>query len=509
MIQLSDIFTAQARYGVGSEILSSESIPYKSYLIGCRNNISDKTPAEYYSWDKTRQSRFTDSAIVKYVMDNRKAVTEFIDELTGDLEIDRLIDRLKTDIVDFGILRDALNDDEVQEIQINDFKTIYVIKGGKSELYVDEKGKPCQFVSDEELKATIDRMIYTPQGTVARMTQTDPLLNARTANKGYRLSAVDGSAVTRDMTLGFDFPTTSITIRKYSASRLTFEDFEKFGSIDPLMSKFLRLCGRADTRLVCVGATSSGKTTLLQAVVWEIPDDLRIIFIQNPTELMLYDRDPLTGVNRRNALHWEAREVSDAQKNSSTSPTMANFIAHTLRNTPEVAIPGEIRTPEEFYQANRVVKTGHRVMTTFHAEDAQDGAMRWATELATVGGSVAEHLQGAINSLDVVVAQRKLADGRRKIMEIAEYTGKIDKETGKPEVNVIFQYTLTGNADYDPDNPDKVKKIYGYFEQVNPISARLVKKFYLAGITKELVDEFLHPPKQIEGMSNIVHKEAI
>lgn len=507
MLQLSSVFKAQSRYGVGSVIRTSERASYELYLLGCRNMISDKTPAEYYSWGKKKQGNFTESLITNYVRENSKEVDGFIDE-NGNLEIDSLIRRLVTDIADYGILKEALEDDGVQEIQINDFKTIYVIKGGKSRLYVDSKGHPYQFVSNDELKATVDRMIYSENGKVPRMTLTDPLLNARTANKGYRLSAVDDSAITRDMTSGFDFPVTSITIRKYSASRLTFDDFEKFGSIHPKMSRLLRLSGRADTRIACVGPTASGKTTLLQALVWEIPEDLRVLFIQNPTELVLYDRDPATGVNRRNAVHWEAQEVGDKQKDSSTSPTMSNFIAHTLRNTPDIVVPGEIRTPAEFYQANRVLNTGHRVLTTFHAEDAVDAGSRWANELATIGGSVSEHKRSICNAVDLVIAQKKLADGRRKIMEISEFTGKIDESSGLPEVNVLFQFTVTGKSIVDPNNKKNVLEVVGYFEQVNPISERLKKKFIIAGINLDELEEFLHAPAIIEGASNMDEEQV-
>lgn len=506
MLQLSDVFLAQSRLGVGSEIVNSEVRSYSSYLQGCRNTISDNTPHEYYEWDKQRQNSFTKNAITKYVMENKIVVDGFVSDDTGELEVDRLIDRLITDIVDFGILRQALDDETVQEIQINDFKTIYVVKGGKSELYTDDRGNPYQFVSDTELKTTINRMTYNPDGNVPRLTESDPLLNTRTASKGYRLSAVDGSAVTRDLQKPFDFPCTSITIRKYSTSRLTFSDFEEYGSLVPRMSKFLRLCGKANTRLVCVGATSSGKTTLLQAIAWEVPEDLRIIFIQNPTELMLYDRDPAFGYNRRNALHWEAREVSDEDQKRSTTPTMANFIAHTLRNTPDVVVPGEIRTPDEFYQANRVIKTGHRVMTTFHAEDAQDAAARWANELSAKGGSELENLRGAVNSIDVVVAQAKLDDGRRKIMEIAEYTGKID-ENGKAEVSILFRFVLTGKSTKNPET-GKTEYVDGYFEQVNPISTKLMNKFFFAGINREEITEFLKVPELIEGKTNIPVEEV-
>lgn len=499
MLGLTNIFKAQSKYGISSSVTNTERETYAVYLAGCRRTLTDKTPRDYYSWDRKRQNDFTDNLIISYVRNNIKEVEGFLDD-NGDIMTDALIDRLRTDIVDFGILRIALEDDDVQEIQINDFKTIWVVKGGKSELYVDDSGKPYQFISDEELHSTIDRMIYNPNGNIPRMTFTNPLINTRTAQKGYRLSAVNSSAITPDSKVGFDFPVTSVTIRKYAPSMLTFDDFEEFGSIAHEMSVFLRLCGRADTRLICVGPTSSGKTTLLNAVVWEIPKDQRLILIQNPTEIMAYDRSDENGANLRNTLHWEASDVDARLKDDPTTPSMANMIAHTLRNTPDVIIPGEVRTPAEFFQMNRALKTGHRVLSTMHAYDGGDAVSRIATELATLGGSVSEYAKSIASSLDIAVSQRKLADGSRHVMGIEEYTGRI-LDDGTAETRVLFRYKLTGEVDYDEYG--KPIKIYGYFEQVNPISDSLVEKFYSAGISKEALADFTHEVTLLDGKSNL------
>ena len=499
MLSLSDVFDAQSKYGVNEVYSDTETVTYEVYLIGCRRQLTDKTPIDYYSWDLKRQNDFTDNLIIEYVQNNPRNIDGFVNA-NGEIEQDKIIDKLRIDIVDFGILREALEDDSVQEIQINDCKTIWVVRGGKSELFVDPNGKPYQFVSDEELHATIDRLIYNPNGSTPRMTKTNPLLNTRTAGKGYRLSAVDGSAITPDSTVGFDFPCTSITIRKYAPSMLMFPDFEKFGSLTPEMSKLLRLLGRANIRLACVGPTSSGKTTLLNAVAWEVDPELRLLLIQNPTEIMIYHRNMDNGANSRNALHWEAQDLPPEAAKDPTTPTMANMIAHTLRNTPDVIIPGEVRTPDEFYQMNRALKTGHRVLTTWHAIDGADAIDRASTELATLGGSTTEHARSLANSFDIIVSQQKLGDGARKVMAIEELTGRfID---GRAETKKLFEFVLTGEADKDPDT-GKVTKIHGYFQQSNPISEKLKTAFYTVGITKDEIQEYLEVPPIKKGVSNL------
>lgn len=500
MLSLTDIFKAQTKYGINNNITADgETVSYEVYLIGCRRMLTDKTPVDYYGWDIRRQNDFTDNLIVTYVRNNLKLVEGFLDE-NGDLEQDELINRLRIDIVDFGILREALEDDTVQEIQINDCKTIWVVRKGKSELFVDKSGKPYQFVSDKELHATINRLIYNPNGSTPRMTKTNPLLNTRTAGKGYRLSAVDGTAITPDSKVGFDFPCTSVTIRKYAPSMLMFDDFEEFGSICHEASDFLRFCGKANIRLACVGPTSSGKTTLLNAVCWEVDPELRLILIQNPTEIMIYDRNEETGANRRNVLHWEAQDLPPEAAKDPTTPTMANEIAHTLRNTPDVIVPGEVRTPNEFYQMNRALKTGHRVLTTWHARDGADAIDRASTELATLGGNTLDYARSMANSFDIIVSQEKLGDGRRKVMKIEELTGRLID--GRAETVTLFEFKLTGDTEKDAKT-GRVKEIFGYFQQVNPISEKLVQSFYSVGITKEELAPYINPPSIIEGRSNL------
>ena len=504
MLSLTDVFKAQTKYGVNNNYSGdTEKVSYEVYLIECRRMLTDKTPIDYYSWDIKRQNDFTDNLIVSFVRNNIKLVSEFLDA-NGDLNQDDLINRLRIDIVDFGILREALEDDSVQEIQINDCKTIWVVREGRNELFCDRNGKPYQFVSDSELHATIDRLIYNPNGTTPRMTKTNPLLNTRTAGKGYRLSAVDSSAITPDSRIGFDFPCTSITIRKYAPSMLTFKDFEEKGSLPSEVSDFLRYCGRANVRLACVGQTSSGKTTLLNAVCWEVDADLRLILIQNPTEIMIYDRADETGANRRNVLHWEAQDLPPEASKDPTTPTMANEIAHTLRNTPDVIIPGEVRTPEEFYQMNRALKTGHRVLTTWHALDGPDAIDRAATELSTIGGSPLDHARSLANSFNIIVSQQKIGDGTRKVMKVEELTGKLID--GRAETRVLFEYIMTGHASKYP-HTGKIKEIFGYFQQVNPISEKLVQSFFSVGITREELKKYIEVPPVIEGRSNLASQE--
>ena len=94
-----------------------------------------------------------------------------------------------------------------------------------------------------------------------------------------------------------------------------------------------------------------------------------MILIQNPTEISFFEKDAY-GRNTRNVVHWEVVQSADDSKN--TSATMANLISNSLRATPEVVLIGEAREPEEFQQIQRAMRTGHKTLGTFHAEDAKD-----------------------------------------------------------------------------------------------------------------------------------------
>lgn len=505
MLTLSDVYKAQQKYGISAKRAIQEVVAYEDYLTECRRFITDVTPSEYYLWESKRQRDFQANLIYDYVRKNLKLVSGFIvneDELDQDL----LIKTLLLDISDFGILRNGLDDDEVQELQINDAKTIWVIKGGNAYPYLDAQGKPLQFASDEELHSTIDRLIFNPLGSTPRLTKVNSLLNTRTADQGYRLSAVNSTAITPDGTVGMDFPCTSVTIRKYAPSRLTFNEFcnaEK-PSMTPEMAALLKMCGKADIRLACVGPTSSGKTTLLNAICWEVDPQLRLLLIQNPTEIMLYDRDIATGANRRNAIHWEAQDLPPEAAKDPTTPTMANMIAHALRNTPDVIVPGEVRTPDEFFQMTRALKTGHRLLTTWHATDGPDAIDRASTELSTLGGSTLDHARSLAQSFDIIVSQAKIGDGSRRVMGIEELTGKL--VDGRAETIKIFEFVLTGESTKDPVT-GRVTNVKGYFQQCNPISKKLVQKFYSVGITKQELESFLTCPEIIEGKSNLASQQ--
>ena len=486
MLSLTSLLQAQGRYGISTDT-SGDQVPYSAYLEDCRQYLANKTGAEYYRWDKTRQKNHNSGLITEYVKTHVKNVSGFADS-TGELKQDELVDTLTADISDYGLLRQAFDDDLVQEIQINDYKTIWVVKKGITEQYIDPSGHPYMFSSNDELEKVINRLIYNPLISSSKMTLTSPLLNARTTQSSYRLSAVHSTATTPDLARGFDFPVTTCTIRKHATSRLSLDLLTAGGTMTPKMSSFLKLCAQADLSIACVGKTSSGKTTLLNALMNHVPNNQRIILIQNPTEIRLYERDSVTGTNARNVLHWEAQDnVRDV--NDPSAPTMANFVDHALRNTPDILCLGESRSGMEFLRMYNAAQTGQRVMTTFHADGAGGASRRAGEAIASVSkGTSKDYAVGFSDSFDIILSCKRFGDGTRRLYAIEEYTGEVDAK-GFPLARRLAGFTLDGNNVRDASGA--IKSVGGSFSFTGAISEKLKEKFYSAGISKDELIPYL------------------
>ena len=143
-------------------------------------------------------------------------------------------------------------------------------------------------------------------------------------------------------------------------------------------------------------------------------------------------------------------------------------------------------------------------MTTWHATDGPDAIDRASTELSTLGGSTLDHARSLAQSFDIIVSQAKLGDGSRRVMGIEELTGRL--VDGRAETVKLFEFVLTGESIKDPLTGE-IKDIKGYFQQCNPISKKLIQKFYSVGIAKQELAPFLESPVITEGKSNLASQQ--
>jgi Flp pilus assembly protein, ATPase CpaF len=326
-------------------------------------------------------------------------------------ERQRLFESITADIIGLGPIEPLLADDEVSEIMVN----------GPKQVYVEKKGKLIKtditFTDDEHVMRIIDRIV-APLGR--RVDESSPMVDARLK---------DGSRVNVLSALALNGPT--ITIRKFRKDKLTVQDLVRFGSMSQDMADFLAACVQARLNIVVAGGTGSGKTTLLNVLSSFIPEDERIITVENAAELQLRQDHVVT---------LESRPPNVEGKGE---VTIRDLVINCLRMRPERIIVGECRGGETLDML-QAMNTGHDgSMTTIHANTPRDAVSRIETMCLMAGmdlpaRAIREQIASAIH---VFVQQSRLKDGSRKVTQITEVAGM---EGDVVVLQDIFVFEQTG-----------------------------------------------------------------
>ncbi len=324
----------------------------------------------------------------------------------------KLFDAIVAEILGFGPLEQFLHADDIGEIMVNGAKNVFIEHGGKI------VKSPVTFEDDEHLMRIIDRIV-APLGR--RIDEGSPMVDARLPD-GSRVNAV--------------IPPISLvgpvlTIRIFSKEPLTIENLMQYGSITPEAVEFLRASVIAKTNIVVSGGTGSGKTTLLNILSGFIPDDERIVTIENAAELQLRQEHVVTLESR--PANVEGRgEVS-----------IRDLVVNSLRMRPDRIVVGEVRGGEALDML-QAMNTGHDgSLTTAHANTPRDMLSRMETMVLMAGmdlphRAIREQMAAAI---DVVVQQDRLRDGTRKVVSISEIQGM---EGDVITMSEIFRFEQTG-----------------------------------------------------------------
>ena len=205
----------------------------------------------------------------------------------------------------------------------------------------------------------------------------------------------------------------TITIRKFSATPLTVADLIRFGSVSPQMVAFLEACVKGRLNIVVSGGTGSGKTTLLSVLSAYIPEDERIVTIEDAAELQLRQEHVIT------------LESKPANVEGTGAVTIRDLVRNALRMRPDRIVVGEVRSGETLDML-QAMNTGHDgSLTTAHANSPRDLMSRLETMVLMAGfdmpvKAIREQISSA---LDIVVQQSRLRDGTRKITSICEVVG--------------------------------------------------------------------------------------
>src|SRR6266496_3617373 len=313
---------------------------------------------------------------------------------------DRLTAAIADDILGHGPLERLLADDSVTEIMVN----------GPSDVWVERQGRlyetTVRFNDDSHLRRIINKMVAQ---VGRRIDESSPMVDARLPD-GSRVNALLPP-------LSLSGPL--VTIRKFSKRRLDLNDLVQLGTLGGEAVDFLERCVRAELNVLISGGTGSGKTTLLNAASTTIPDDERIVTIEDAAELRL---------NQRHVLRLEARPKNI--EGEGEIPIRA-LVRNSLRMRPDRIIVGEVRGPEALDML-QAMNTGHDgSLCTIHANTPRDALARVETMVLMAGYDLPVRAirQQVASALDLLIQLERLQDGSRRVTSITE--------VGRMEADVI------------------------------------------------------------------------
>lgn len=342
----------------------------------------------------------------------------------------------------YGPITPLLNDHDISEVMINGPKQIYVERRGKLQLT-----KVC-FRDDAHLNTVIER-ILAPLGR--RVDESMPYVDARLPD-GSRVNAIIPPLALNGGV---------VTIRKFSSQLLGVNDLIKTGTLTANMAKFIEACVKGRLNIIVSGGTGAGKTSTLNIISSFIPDDERIITIEDSAELDL---------KQEHVISLETRPPNIDRKGE---VTIRDLVRNSLRMRPDRLVVGEVRGGEALDML-QAMNTGHDgSLTTGHSNSPRDTISRLETMVLMAGmdlpvRAIREQIASAIN---IIVHQSRLQDGTRKITHITEVAGM---EGEVITLQDIFIYERTG--------VDEQKRVLGR-HRATGITPKCVERLAAMGIT--------------------------
>ena len=344
--------------------------------------------------------------------------------LPAGIDGQRLAKELLNEVIGLGPLEDLLADPSISEIMVNRF----------DEIYVERKGKLTKvdiaFSTDQAVLGAIERIV-APIGR--RIDESSPMVDARLKD-GSRVNAVIPPLALKGC---------NITIRKFSKSKLVDTDMINYGSVTKDMMKFLEIAVEQAANIVISGGTGSGKTTLLNVMSNYIPEDERIVTVEDAAELQLA---------KPHLISLESRPPNSEGKGAIT---IRDLVKNCLRMRPDRIVVGECRGGEALDML-QAMNTGHDgSMTTAHANTPRDCIARLEVMTLMSGlelplRAIREQIASAVH---MIVQQSRFPDGSRKITHITEVTGM---EGDIVQLQDIFLFKQDG---YDENGKIKGKFI--------------------------------------------------
>ena len=306
----------------------------------------------------------------------------------------RVVREISDDILGYGPLEPLLQDDSVTEVMVNAYDRIYIERNGR----LEKTG--ATFVDNAHLLRIIDKIVSQ---VGRRVDEASPMVDARLPD-GSRVNAIIPPLALRGPTL---------TIRKFARDPYTMDDLISFNSLTPKAAQFLAACVKGKLNVLISGGTGTGKTTMLNAMSAYVPDDERIVTIEDAAELQLQQDHVITLESRPPNIE------------GSGEIRIRELVRNALRMRPDRIIVGEVRGAETLDML-QAMNTGHEgSLTTIHANSPRDALSRLETLVLSAGVELPHRAirEQIASAFDVLVQISRLVDGSRRLTHVSEVLG--------------------------------------------------------------------------------------
>ncbi len=356
-------------------------------------------------------------------------------------ETNKMVEEVLDEVLGLGPLEPLLKEPSISDILVNSYNRVYIERGGKLSL------SPVRFKDNAHLMHIIEKIVSQ---VGRRIDEAQPIVDARLLD-GSRVNAIIPP-------LALDGP--SLSIRRFGRHVITSDEMVGYKTITPMMLRFLAACVQAKTTILISGGTGSGKTTTLNAMSRFIPEDERIITIEDTAELQL---------QQRHVVKFETRPQSVSK---SGGVNQRQLLRTALRMRPDRIIVGECRGAEALDMLQAMNTGVEGSMTTIHANNPKDAfsrleAMILMADLQIPNRVIVQQLASAIK---LVVQVTRLSDGTRKIISISEVVGVSDERV---DTRDIFMFERTGVSD--------AGKVQGKFRWTG-YTPKIMEKLQIYGI---------------------------